>query len=441
MSKRGLDIKPHRRRMVEERLEDKFKDPLNSLRIAFVCSMWTTGFDVPSLSTVYLDKPLRRHTLMQTITRANRVFPEKNNGLIVAYVDVFRNLQRALAMYAVGGKPGAVPVEEKGLLVDEARKAVNDLRAFCAERDVDLDGLGRLKGFELVAAGKQTIEMLMVDDDEKVAFLTRAALLDRLYKAILPDTRANEFSRVRAVAKFLADGIAAYTERPDLTGVLGRVEQLLDESVAAQEYLIPQSQTDPLFDLAAVDWKALEEAFKQGRPRTAAQRLRSLLSARITALVRLNPARVDLAERVERLVDEYNQGSLNTQQFFQQLLKFREDLTAEEARSLAEGLTEEQLAVFDLLMRPAPELSENEKGQVKRVAEELLGVLKRGKIVLDWRKEQSTRAAVRVAVEETLDRLPEKFTRQIYAQKCDAVYQHVFDSYWDDGHSVYDHAA
>jgi type I restriction enzyme R subunit len=281
----------------------------------------------------------------------------------------------------------------------------------------------------------------MVDDDEKIAFLSRAALVDRIYKAILPDKRANEFSRVRAVSKFLADTIAAYTERADVSGVLGRVEQLLDESVAAHEYLIPESDAEALFDLAAVDWKGLEEAFKQGRPRTAAQRLRSLVSARVTALVRLNPARVDLVQRFEKLVEDYNAGSINTETFFQELLKFSDTLTEEEARSLAEGLSEEQLAIFDLLMRPAPELSEDEKSQVKRVAEELLAILKRDKIVLDWRKEQSTRAAVRVAVEETLDRLPEKFTRQLYAQKCDGVYQHVFDSYWDDGHSVYDRAA
>ena len=102
-------------------LEGKFKDPQDPFRIAFVCSMWTTGFDVPSLSTVYLDKPMRNHTLMQTITRANRVFPDKNNGLIVAYVDVFRNLQKALAIYAIGSKPGDVPVEEKGALVDASR--------------------------------------------------------------------------------------------------------------------------------------------------------------------------------------------------------------------------------------------------------------------------------------------------------------------------------
>lgn len=441
MAARGIDIKAYRKRIVEESLEEKFKDPQDTLRLAFVCSMWTTGFDVPSLSTVYLDKPLRNHTLMQTITRANRVFPDKNSGLIVAYVDVFRNLQKALAIYAIGGKPGAVPVEEKGALVDALRTAVDDLRAFCASREVDLDALGKLRGFELVAAGKQAIEMLMVDDDEKTAFLSRASLVDRLYKAILPDTSANEFSRLRAVTKFLADGIAEYTTRPDLSGVTGRVEQLLDESIAANEYLIPDSDADALFDLSAVDWNGLEDAFKQGRPRTAAQRLRSLLSAQIAALVRLNPMRVDLVERFEQLVADYNAGSMNTETFFQELLAFKKTLTEEEARALAEGLDEEHLAIFDLIMRPAPELSEAEKLQVKKVAYELLSTLKRGKLVLDWRKQQSTRAGVRVAVEETLDQLPEAFTRQIYAQKCDAVYQHVFDSYWDDGQSVYELAA
>jgi type I restriction enzyme, R subunit len=441
MAERGVDIRPHRRRIVEEKLEDKFKDPQDPLRLAFVCSMWTTGFDVPSLSTVYLDKPLRNHTLMQTITRANRVFPDKNSGLIVAYVDVFRNLQKALAIYASGGKAGELPIEEKGALVDALRAAIDDMRAFCDSREVDLDELAKLRGFELVAAGQRAVEMLMVDDDEKVAFLARAALVDRLYKAILPDTRANEFSRLRAAIKFVADAITEYTERPDISGVIGRIGQLLDESVAANEYLIPAGEANALFDLSAVDWDGLEEVFKQGRPRTAAQRLRSLLSARVTALVRLNPMRVDLVERFEKLVADYNAGSINTETFFKELLAFKATLTEEEARALAEGLDEEQLAVFDLLMRPSPDLTDAERTQVKRVADELLATLKRGKLVLDWRKQQATRAAVRVAIEETLDRLPKAYTRQIYAQKCDTVYQHVFDSYWDDGHSVYELAA
>jgi type I restriction enzyme R subunit len=441
MNERDLDISVHRRRMVEENLEEKFKDPSDRFRLAFVCSMWTTGFDVPSLSTVYLDRPLRNHTLMQTITRANRVFPEKNNGLVVAYVDVFRNLQAALAIYAVGGAQGVMPVEEKSHLIGALSEAANDLRVFCMTRDVDLDDLGGLSGFALVAAGKAAVEMLMVDDDERIAFTSRAAIVDRLYKAILPDVRANQFSRIRAVAKFLADGISANVEPPDISGVIGRIEQLLDESVAAHEYLIPERDAEALFDLGDVDWKSLEAIFDRGRPRTAAQRLRSLLSAKIAALIRLNPARVDLVERFEKLVEDYNAGSANVETFFQQLLEFSNALTQEEARSLSEGLSEEQLAIFDILTRPAPELSESETTQVKRVAAELLEVLKRDKIVLDWRKEQATRASVRVTVEEILDRLPDVFTRPIYAQKCDVVYQHVFDSYWDDGRSVYTVAA
>src|SRR5207249_3758748 len=126
-------------------------------------------------------------------------------------------------------KPGEAPIQEKGALVEAVRSAVQDLRAFCGEREVDLDALSRMKGFELVGAAKRTVEMLMLDDDEKTAFLSRASLVERLYKAVLPDARGNEFSRVRAVVRLLADTIAAYTARPDLSGVMGKVEQLLDE--------------------------------------------------------------------------------------------------------------------------------------------------------------------------------------------------------------------
>jgi type I restriction enzyme R subunit len=141
MAERGLDIKPHRKRMVEEDLEGAFKDAQKPLRIAFVCSVWTTGFDVRSCSTIYLDKPMRNQSLMQTITRANRVFPGKNNGLIVGYVDVLGNLHKALAIYASAGAlgTGQLPMEEKTALVHALGEAVDELREFCRARDVDLD--------------------------------------------------------------------------------------------------------------------------------------------------------------------------------------------------------------------------------------------------------------------------------------------------------------
>ena len=443
MAERGIDIRPIRKRVVEEDLEGRFKDAQDPLRIAFVCSMWTTGFDVPSCSTIYLDKPMRNQALMQTITRANRVFPGKNNGLIVGYVDVLSNLHKALAIYASTGALGqaVLPVEEKEALVDALHDAVEEIRRFCQAREVDLDHISTLRQFEWVEALKDVSDQLMLSDEETSSFLERATRVERLFKAILPDERANEFAPIRKIIRVVMDRIGEAGGRPEVSGVMAQIEQLLDESVAANAYLIGSEERKSLMDLSDVDWDAVKTMFASGRQRTAAQKLRSMLTARITNLTRLNPTRVDLYERFQRLLDQYNAGSLNVQQYFDELVKLSNSLTEEEARAVSAGLTEEQLAVFDLLTRPGPSLTADEEQQVKRVAEELLAVLKREKLVLDWRKEQRTRAAVRVSVEETLDRLPDKYTRQIYAQKCDAVYQHVFESYFDDGHSVYERAA
>src|ERR1700722_2946411 len=121
-----LDIEFHRKRFVNEDLETKFKKDGDPLRVVFLCAMWITGFDVPSCSTIYLDKPMKNHTLMQTIARANRVFRDKQNGLIVDYVGVFRNLQKALAIYGAaqdGGIPGDTPIHDKSDLVRQVREA------------------------------------------------------------------------------------------------------------------------------------------------------------------------------------------------------------------------------------------------------------------------------------------------------------------------------
>jgi type I restriction enzyme R subunit len=239
----------------------------------------------------------------------------------------------------------------------------------------------------------------------------------------------------------ILDRLAESRDVPDVSQLTGQVEQLLDDSLAANAYLIGGEEREALMDLSRVDWDAVKSMFASGHQRTAAQKLRAMLTARITNLTRLNPTRVDLMERFQKLLDDYNAGSINAQLYFEELVALGQSLDAEEARAAKGGLTEEQQAIVDLITRPGPDLSQEEDPLVKRVAKELLGVLKRDKIVLDWRKEQQTRAAVRVTVETTLDQLPDKFTRPLYAQKCDAVYQHVFDSYWDDGHSVYDRAA
>jgi type I restriction enzyme R subunit len=445
MKENGLDIAPHRRRMVREDLDVKFKDDKDPFRIVFVCAMWMTGFDVPSCSTIYLDKLMRNHTLMQTIARANRVFKDKNNGLIVDYVGVFRNLQKALAIYGSdprgGLKEGEMPVKDKSALVEELEEAIEEATTFCTDRGVILQKLRAAEGFERVKLLDDAVEAIILNDELKRKYLSLAASVIRLYKAILPHPTANQFTPVKTLFAVLAEKIYSLTPEADISEVMGVVEGLLDESISSQGYAIagprPGFNPDALVDLSKIDFDALKTRFESNRRRTEAEKLKSTVSITLKNMIRLNRSRMDYLKRFQEMIDEYNSGSLNVELFFNKLVEFTKELNAEEKRSLAEQLTEEELAIFDLLTKPEITLSKKEEQQVKKVAQSLLETLKREKLVLDWRKRQQSRADVRLCIEETLDRLPPAYDPPLYRQKCDAVYQHIYDSYYGLGRSVY----
>ena len=436
---KGLDILPHRRRVVTEELDEKFKDPDDPFRLVFVCAMWRTGFDVHACSTIYLDRPMRNHTLMQTITRANRVFGEKVNGLIVDYVGIFRDLQRALAIYGTGPdgelQPGEEPVKDKDALVERLREAIQEATAFCAERGVDIEPILGSEGYERIALMDDAVERIIVNDELKSKYLALASNVDRLFKAILPDTRAGEFSPRRKVFAVLADKIRALTPEADISEVIDAVEELLDESVTARPYAIRESGI--LYDLSQIDFEALKQQFEQGRKRTEAEKLRGTINAKLRRMVRLNRSRSNYLEEFQRMIDEYNAGSRNIEEFFAELLEFAQRLDEEEQRAIAETLSEEELAVFDILTRPEPGLKEKEKLEVKRIARELLDTLKREKLVLDWRKRQQSRAAVRIVIKDMIWRLPERYTDKMCQQKSAQIYQHVYDNYWGAGQNIY----
>ena len=440
---KGLDVLHHQRRIMTENLDEKFKDPADPFRLAFVCAMWRTGFDVPSCSTIYLDRPMCNHTLMQTIARANRVFGEKVNGLIVDYVGIFRDLQRALAIYGTGPggeiKPGEEPVEDKDALVERLREAIEDATAFCTKRGVDIEPILGSEGYERIALMDDAVEKIIINDDLKTKYLALAANVDRLFKAILPDTRAGEFSPRRKVFTVLADKIRALIPEADISEVMAEVEELLDESVSARPYAIRESGV--LYDLSQIDFEALKQQFEQGRKRTEAEKLRGTINAKLRRLVRLNRNRMNYMEDFQRLIDEYNAGSRNVEEFFEELIEFAQRLNEEEQRAIAENLSEEELAVFDILTRPGPGLTENEKREVKRIAHDLLDTLKREKLVLDWRKRQQSRAAVRIVIEDMIWRLPERYTDKMCHRKSAQIYQHVYDNYWGEGRNIYAMAA
>src|SRR6266566_586966 len=265
---KGFDILPHRRRMVREQLDEKFKDPDDPLRIVFVCAMWMTGFDVPSLSTIYLDKPMRNHTLMQTIARANRVFQDKVNGLIVDYVGVFRDLQKALAIYGSGSggdiKEGEVPVKDKGELVTALRSMINKTRGFCEERGIDIQAIlaATPRGFQRIGLVQDAVDLLVVNDEVKKKYLSLANAVAKLYKSILPDLTATAFSGVVALFVVIAREILSLTPGSDIFEIMGGVEQLMDNSVATKDYIIREPgvayDTGTLIDLNQIDFDALQ---------------------------------------------------------------------------------------------------------------------------------------------------------------------------------------
>ena len=195
--------------------------------------------------------------------------------------------------------------------------------------------------------------------------------------------------------------------------------------------------TDYLVDLSKIDFEALRARFEQSRKYIEAERLKGAIRRKLETMVRFNRTRVDYLERFQEMVDEYNEGSRNIDEFFMWLITFAQNLNKEEQRGIAEQLSEEELAVFDILTKPDLQLSEEEKRQVKKVARELVEMLKKERLVLDWRKRQQTRAAVRLTIEETLDRLPQRYTSDLYLEKCDMVYNHIYDSYYGMGQSVY----
>jgi len=207
---------------------------------------------------------------------------------------------------------------------------------------------------------------------------------------------------------------------------------------APQSFVIPDSKDDeePV-DLSRIDFEALRERFEQGRKNTEAERLRGRVNSKLKQMIKLNKARTDYQERLQRLIDEYNAGSLNIDLYFKALLKIARELNEEDQRAISEGLSEEELAVFDILTKPEMPLTDKDKGEVKRIARDLLETLKREKLVLDWRKRQQARASVRVAALDGLDRLPTAYTDEMYQSKAEFVYQHVYDSYYGQGKSVY----
>lgn len=440
MKKHGLDIVPHRKRMNDSKpaLDEKFKDEKDPLRLVFLCAMWLTGFDAPMCSTVYLDKPMRNHTLMQTIARANRVFPGKHSGMIVDYANVFASLERALAIYGAG-KDGKTPVKDKKKLVSDLRKAVEMATAFCASHQVVLPAIEQLPAGNLQRLQKvaDAVDALISPDPLRREFFGHERIVTTLYGAVKPDPAVLEFSGRVACICAIADAIRVkLNPNPaDISKVMGDIGKLLDASITGAD--IPDKPA-PAINLSKIDFEALAKRFKESKHKnTDLEVLKGAIRAQLERLIRLNKTRADFQEKFEELIDSYNAGSRNIEQLFEELLKLSRSLSDEQQRHVRENMSEEELVVFDILTRPAPELSADERAEIKKVARELLARLKQ-LLVINWRQKSTARSQLKLAIEDALDAgLPQAYTPDLYKQKCSALFEHFYENYTDKGVSTY----
>jgi type I restriction enzyme R subunit len=254
---------------------------------------------------------------------------------------------------------------------------------------------------------------------------------------VKPDPVALEFASRVATLTAIADAIRAkLNPNPaDITEVMGDIAKLLDASITGVDM---PAKPAPVMDLSKIDFEALRSRFKESKHKnTDLEVLKAAIRAQLEKLIRLNRTRADFAERFEALIESYNAGSRSIEELFEELLRLSNSLNEEQQRHVRENMSEEELVIFDILTRPAPELGPEERAEVKKVARDLLARLKE-LLVLNWRQKAAARSQLKLAIEDTLDAgLPRAYTPELYQQKCSAVFEHVYESYPERNLSVY----
>lgn len=443
----GLDIKKHRKKMEEitpdgKDIEDRFKDKDDPLSLVFVCAMWLTGFDVPSLSTLYLDKPMKGHTLMQAIARANRVYPGKTCGIIVDYVNVFKYMQQALSDYASTGDGNEYPAKDIEQLIANIDKTIT-------ECDVFLQSLG-IKIDEIITEGEtlDQLEMfrmaynrILEKDEWKDRFKVLTNLLLNLYDAAKPEIFERGWHNDKfAPLSYLNGLFCNQIDDEKLRRAKARMAETLDQSVTStmgmvaddlhprSDFMIHQGK---VIDLSKIDVEALRKELNT-TPYKALEidDLRSFIERTLVQLINKNCTRVEFSQRYKSIIDRYNAGGSENEDYYEKLLQLIEDMKREQSRSTDLGLAEEELEIYDLLSANR-KLTKAEEQKVILAAKNLYQKLLENKdkvMVVDWYKDEQPRLQVFSLIQKSLnDDLPMSYDRISFNDKTHLLFDHFVD--------------
>lgn len=412
----GLDIEPHRLKMNTRDLEKEFKEENHPFRIAIVCAMWITGFDVKSLSTLYLDKPMKSHTLMQTIARANRVHEGKNNGLIVDYIETYKALLEALAIYGDSDNKGKGKEGGEDVPVRPLEELVADLAETIQATDLFLDDECNFKLITIINATDNLYRIKFIEegynalcknDESRNKFGILAREVFKKYKALMPDNAIYEYKDKRDAINALYSLMTDNIDEADITHIVSRVQYVVNQSIESLNMVMEQVEGyGQKIDLSGLDFKKIEEEFLKvdGNKNIAVQSLRDRVAKKLNRLLDQNPMRIDFYERYQEIIENYNNGKeyATVKELFDALILLLGDLSEEEKRAERENLNDDELTVFDML-NSGKKMNDKERVEVKDTARKLLEQLKNNEFKVElWAEKIQTASAVKKSINDYL---------------------------------------
>ena len=431
----GLDIKYHREKMEKRKLDKEFKDAKNPFRVVFVCAMWLTGFDVKCLSCLYLDKPLKAHTLMQTIARANRVAEGKSNGLIIDYVGIVKALRKALADYTanVGGQGGDDPTVDKDLLIKRILETIEKTKAFLKTKDYDLQNLIIASGFEKLTQLQAAANAVCGSVEDKKSFTTYASELKRLMKYTDRDeVTGAPRKEYEAIAAIYAE-LQKKRKHVDTTDLMVEINQIISEYVDVEPATSGDTEAGKRFDISEIDFDLLRREFAKSKTKNLIMRdLEEVIQQKLDSLLFTNPNRMNYYERYQEIIEKYNseQDRATIEKTFMDLMDLANSMDEEEKRYVREGFSsDEELSMYDMLFRD--DLDKQDIKKLKEVSVSLLQKIKTKIAELDhWTDKQETKAEVDNLIRDILwNDLPEAYDEISISAYRQKIYEYVYTRY------------
>jgi type I restriction enzyme R subunit len=388
-----------RRRAIGER----FKDPSDPLNIVIVRDMWLTGFDAPPLHTMYIDKPMRGHTLIQAIARVNRVFRDKNGGLIVDYIGIANELKNALSEYSEGNRrETGIPIEQAIALMQEKYEIVEDMfSGFDFRKFFIADTNERLRIIE------DAMDHIIGQEDGKSRFIKNVTELTRAFALVVPDPSAIKIRDDVGFFQAVRSALIKNTETKRVEGIPTEtlIQQILSEALVSDRVIdIFAAAGFNKPDISILSDEFLAEVRDMPQKNLAFEMLRKLLNDEIKIRMKKNLVKSkSFLEMLEKAIREYTNKSIETAQVIEELLEIARKMREEEKRGVNMGLTDDEVAFYDAL-------ADNESARevlgddtLKNIAKELVDMVRRN-VTIDWAQRESVQARLRLMVKKVLRR-------------------------------------